>query len=272
MTKHKTEYPRILTIAGSDSSGGAGIQADLKTFQAMGAYGMSAITALTAQNTVEVKSIESVSINLLRDQIEAVLEDIGVDAIKIGMLFKAEAVSIVASLLQEIEVPIVLDPVMLAKSGDMLLDENAVEVMLKELLPLCTLVTPNIKEATKITGVEIRVETDMESAAKEILSLGAASVLIKGGHLEDEESAVDCLLIKDVYGAIYYHSPRIETTATHGTGCTLASAIAVYLARGSSLEDSVREAKAYLNAALKKGREFKIGKGSGPLFHAVTDW
>jgi len=272
MTEQKKEYPRILTIAGSDSGGGAGIQADLKTFQALGAYGMSAITAITAQNTVTVRSVEAVSAKLIRDQIEAALEDFGVDAVKIGMLLKSETVSLVASLLKDLKVPIVLDPVMVAKSGDMLLDENAIEVMLKELLPLCTLLTPNTEEATRITGINISSQTDMESAANKILSLGAASVLIKGGHLKVEESAVDCLLIKEADGAIYFHSPRIKTTATHGTGCTLASAIAAYLGMGHSLEDSVRQAKAYLNAAIKKGSEFQIGKGSGPLYHAVTDW
>ncbi|HET9226299.1 MAG TPA: bifunctional hydroxymethylpyrimidine kinase/phosphomethylpyrimidine kinase [Thermoanaerobaculia bacterium] len=249
--------PRLLTIAGSDSGGGAGIQADLKTFAAHGAYGMSAITALTAQNTLGVRAVHEVPPEIVAAQIDAVLEDIGVDAVKIGMLASAPIVRAVADRLRHWKPPhVVLDPVMVAKSGDPLLRDDAVEALLEELVPLCEIVTPNLPELERMTGGR---------GAEELAKRGPA-VLAKGGHGEGEE-VVDLLWVK---GEVHrFRHPRLSTTSTHGTGCTLSSAIAARLARGEELPRAVGGAIEYLQGAMKAA--YPLGSGHGPVDHLWRD-
>ncbi|MEO5660717.1 MAG: bifunctional hydroxymethylpyrimidine kinase/phosphomethylpyrimidine kinase, partial [Polaromonas sp.] len=225
------EYPRVLSIAGSDSGGGAGIQADLKTFAALGCYGMTAITALTAQNTQGVRAIHGVPPQMLRDQIDAVLEDIGAHAVKIGMLHAPEIVQTVAEAIDRHAMKtVVLDPVMVATSGAVLIDNPAVNVLVRELFPRALLVTPNLDEAALLVGRPVGSESDMQAAAQEMLSMGANAVLLKGGHLAGDLVS-DLLLTKN--GAAHWMcAPRIATRNTHGTGCTLSSAIAAHLALG----------------------------------------
>jgi hydroxymethylpyrimidine/phosphomethylpyrimidine kinase len=252
-----------LTIAGSDSGGGAGIQADLKTFAAHGVFGMSAITAITAQNTLGVTGWEAVSTPLVVAQIEAVAADIGVDAVKTGMLANAEIVRAVADTLKRLRLPhLVVDPVMVAKGGDRLLQEAAVAAIREELLPLAEVVTPNIPEAEVLTGMTIRSLDDMREAGRRILALGPRVVLVKGGHLESTES-IDLACTAD--GAEEFRAPRISTVHTHGTGCTLASAIAANLALGADHRDAIAKAKAYLDGAIRHAPG--LGKGHGPLSH-----
>jgi len=246
-----------LTIAGSDSGGGAGIQADLKTFAAHGAYGMSAITALTAQNTRGVRAVHEVPPEIVAAQIDAVFEDIGVDAVKIGMLASAPIVRTVADRLRFWKPSrVVLDPVMVAKSGDALLRDDAVEAVLEELLPLCTIVTPNLPELERMTGLPAGLE-----AAQELAKRGPA-VLAKGGHGEGEE-VVDLLVVN---GEVHrFRHPRLATTSTHGTGCTLSSAIAARLGRGEELPLAVGGAIEYLQGAMKAA--YPLGSGHGPVDH-----
>lgn len=245
--------PRLLTIAGSDSGGGAGIQADLKTFAAHGAYGMSAITALTAQNTVGVRAVHEVPPEVVAAQIDAVLEDIGVDAVKIGMLASAPIVRAVAGRLRHWKPPhVVLDPVMIAKSGDALLRDDAVEALLEELVPLCEIVTPNLPELERMTGGR---------GARELAKRGPA-VLAKGGHAEGPE-VVDVLLVQGEEHC--FRHPRLATTSTHGTGCTLSSAIAARLGRGEDLPRAVGGAIEYLQGAIKAA--YPLGSGHGPVDH-----
>jgi len=260
------KYTTALTIAGSDCSGGAGIQADLKTFCAIGCYGMSVITALTAQNTQGVQSVERVSDVFIREQLQSIFDDIEVNAVKIGMLHRPEVVRVVASTLRERRPRhVVLDPVMVAKSGDKLLSEEAVAAVRDELLPLVTLITPNLPEIATLLGAqEPRTVADMRSAGGALLELGAPAVLVKGGHLVGEE-AIDLLITSS--STREYYSERIETKNSHGTGCTLSSAIAAYLARGLALEDAVEEAKRYLTGALREGASFELGHGKGPVHH-----
>ena len=264
-----SQYPRLLTIAGSDSGGGAGIQADLKTFSALGCFGMSAITALTAQNTCGVRAIHGVPLNVLRDQIDAVVEDIGVDAVKIGMLHSPEMVQVVANAIDRHALPhVVMDPVMVATSGAVLIDSPAIAALVRELFGRAVLVTPNLDEATLLVGRTLANEDDMQSAAHELLAKGARAVLLKGGHLAGD--VVSDLL--QVAGAAPYwmRAPRIATANTHGTGCTLSSAIAAYLALGHSLIDAVEAARAYVRGALAAGAHVKTGQGSGPLNHGFA--
>jgi hydroxymethylpyrimidine/phosphomethylpyrimidine kinase len=260
------EYPRVLSIAGSDSGGGAGIQADLKTFAALGCYGMTAITALTAQNTQGVRSIHGVPPDMLRDQIDAVVEDIGVDAVKIGMLHAPEIVMTVAAAIDRHGLgKVVLDPVMVATSGAVLIDHPAIEVLVRELFPRALLVTPNLDETALLVGRPILNASDMEDAAKELLAKGAHAVLIKGGHLPGE-TVMDLLLAAD--GKKHWmQGPRIHSANTHGTGCTLSSAIAAGLALNLSLLDAVEGARAYVRGALLAGAKVKTGAGGGPLNH-----
>jgi len=266
----KKLYHRVLTIAGSDSGSGAGIQADLKTFSALGCFGMSAITALTAQNTREVRAIESISPSFVEHQLEAVLEDIGVDAIKIGMLFSSEIIHVVAKILKKYNLKnIVLDPVMIAKSGDSLLKQEATDALVKNLIPLSHLITPNLPEASVLLGRPIKTKEEMEEAATDLLRLGSNAVLIKGGHLTLNDSS-DFLLTKRK--KIWLDQERIETPNAHGTGCTLSSAIAAHLAKNYEIEEAVILSKQYLSAALKKGSEFQIGKGHGPVHHFHHWW
>ncbi len=264
-------YTRLLTIAGSDSGGGAGIQADLKTFSALGCYGMSVITALTAQNTLGVTAIHSVPTAFIARQIDAVVTDIGVDAVKIGMLATSEIIETVAERLGFYKLqPIVLDPVMTAKSGDRLLEESAIVALRNALLPLATVITPNLPEASILLGRPIQTADEMKQAAKDLQALGAKHVLIKGGHLETAHSR-DCLLTAD--GATHWlDAPRIMTKNTHGTGCTLSSAIAAYLAKGFDIAEAVKFAKAYLTGALEHGATYTLGKGHGPVHHFYKLW
>ena len=261
-------YPRLLTIAGSDSGGGAGIQADLKTFAALGCYGMSAITALTAQNTLGVRAIHGVPLDMLGAQIDAVVEDIGVDAIKIGMLHSADTVRAVASAIDRhrlARIPIVLDPVMVATSGAVLIDDAAIDVLVRELFSRATVITPNLDEASLLVGHPIVDEAGLEAAAGRLLERGANAVLLKGGHLEGS-TVSDLLVVRDA-GPRWMRAPRIATLNTHGTGCTLSSAIAAHLALGSSLIDAVESARGFVRAALAAGADVRIGAGSGPLDH-----
>jgi hydroxymethylpyrimidine/phosphomethylpyrimidine kinase len=254
---------RALTIAGSDSSGGAGIQADLKTFAAHGVYGMCAITAVTAQNTLGVIAWEALSADLVTAQIEAVAGDIGVDAVKTGMLANAAIVEAVAAAVQSLELPqLVIDPVMVAKSGDRLLEDEAVDAIRAELLPQAHVVTPNVPEAEILAGIRIRSVEDMRQAGRRILALGPRVVLVKGGHLAGPESIdVACTAER----ILEFSGPRIQTQHTHGTGCTLASAIAANLAKGLADLDAIGEARAYVEGAIRAAPG--IGKGHGPLGH-----
>ncbi|MEM1711432.1 MAG: bifunctional hydroxymethylpyrimidine kinase/phosphomethylpyrimidine kinase, partial [Nitrososphaerota archaeon] len=233
--------PRALTIAGSDSGGGAGIQADLKTFAALGVHGMSAITSITAQNTMEVTMIYDLPVELIREQIRVVVRDIGVDAVKTGMLHTSEIIEAVASELRRISAPIVVDPVMIAKSGARLLEESAVKALIEELLPRAYVVTPNALEAEALSGIRIRDLESQKRAAKMISELGARGVVVKGGHVEDPR-AVDILYFDGEFRV--YEAERIETRTTHGTGCTFASAIAAELAKKKSIFEAVERAGA----------------------------
>ena len=267
-------YPRVLSIAGSDSSGGAGIQADLKTFSALGCYGMTAITALTAQNTQGVRAIHSVPATMLRDQIDAVVEDIGVDAVKIGMLHSPEVVMTVAEALDVHGLlQVVLDPVMVAANGAKLISDEAIEVLVRELFPRALVVTPNLDEAALLLGRPLTETDELERAAQELLRQGAHAVLLKGGHLPGHE-VLDILVQAGTAGEAgvlhKLHSSRISTHNLHGTGCTLSSAIAAYLALGFSLPEAVQSARAYVRSALDAGANVKTGTGVGPLNHGFA--
>ena len=263
------EYPRVLSIAGSDSGGGAGIQADLKTFAALGCYGMTAITALTAQNTLGVRAIHGVPPAMLRAQIDAVLEDIGAHAVKIGMLHSPEIVLTVAEAIDRHALEkVVLDPVMVATSGAVLIDHPAIAMLVRELFGRASVVTPNLDEAALLVGRTLDSEAAMEAAARELLAMGAAAVLLKGGHLAGDVVS-DLLLTKS--GEVHWmRAPRIHTFNTHGTGCTLSSAIAAQLALGASLLQAVQAARAYVRAALLAGARVRTGAGGGPLNHAFA--
>ena len=262
-------YPRVLSIAGSDSGGGAGIQADIKTLSALGCYGMTAITALTAQNTCGVRSIHGVPPQMLRDQIDAVLDDIGVDAVKIGMLHSPDIVQTVAEAIERHALPnVVFDPVMVATSGAVLIDTSAVDVLVRELFPRAVLITPNLDEAALLVQRALHTEVDMEAAATELLAMGAQAVLVKGGHLQGE--VVSDLLALRSGEKIWMRDARIHTPNTHGTGCTLSSAIASYLALGQGLQQAVQSARVYIRGALQAGSKVRTGKGGGPLNHGFA--
>jgi hydroxymethylpyrimidine/phosphomethylpyrimidine kinase len=264
-----SQYPRLLTIAGSDSGGGAGIQADLKTFSALGCFGMTAITALTAQNTTGVRAIHGVPPDMLTDQIDAVLEDIGVDAVKIGMLHSPDIVQAVASAIDRHGLQhVVLDPVMVATSGAVLIDSPAIAMLVRELFGRAVLITPNLDEASLLVGRALTNEADMQAAAHELLAKGARAVLIKGGHLAGE--VVSDLLQAAGTAPHWMRAPRIATANTHGTGCTLSSAIAAHLALGLSLIDAVEAARTYVRGALAAGASVKTGQGGGPLNHGFA--
>lgn len=260
--------PIALTIAGSDSSGGAGIQADLKTFQAMGVYGASAITALTAQNTQGVRGVELANPQFVAAQISAVMDDLAVDAIKTGMLATADIIrAVVAALDRYPPRPLVVDPVMVATSGDVLLAEDAIASVLADLLPRATLVTPNLPEAARLLGAkDVASEAEAVLQGKELVARGCKAVLVKGGHGEGG-TAVDVLVSQDE--VVRFERPRIETHNTHGTGCTLSAAIAGLLARGHSLRAAVEVAKAFVWEALVAGRNMDVGRGHGPVDHLV---
>ena len=254
---------RVLTIAGSDSGGGAGIQADIKTITALGSYASSAITALTAQNTKGVFGIYDVPDKFIEQQIELVLSDIGADAIKTGMLHREGVIkTIVKALKKYPKIPVVVDPVMVAKGGSSLLEKKAVNALMDVLVPLCTVVTPNIPEAEVLSGIKIKKKADMIEAAARIMMMGAKNVLIKGGHMKGPLIS-NILVNKD--GAKTFEAERIKSKHTHGTGCTLASAIATGLAQGMDLEKSVEVSIAYVGAAIESAP--KLGKGNGPINH-----
>ena len=254
---------RVLTIAGSDSGGGAGIEADLKTISALGAYGCTAITAVTAQNTLGVASVHTLPAEFVARAIFMVLDDIGVDAVKLGMLANEAIIRAVAATLPG-NVPVVLDPVMVATSGAVLLEEGAIAAMRSELVPRATLVTPNLPEAAKLTGLPVDTEEERIAAGRALIAMGAKAALIKGGH-GAEEVLTDYLITPDAVDAISL--PRLHSTSTHGTGCTMASAIATGLAQGMTLLDAVRRARAYLQEAIRTAPGF--GKGHGPVNHLV---
>jgi len=254
--------PRALTIAGSDSGGGAGIQADLKTFSALGVYGMSAITAVTVQNTLGVSGYEALSPDTVAGQIRTVVTDIGVDAAKTGMLASREIVEAVAGAVAETAVPnLVVDPVFVSKHGHALLAEDAVGSLRARILPLATLVTPNLPEAAGLAGFSVGTTEDMERAAEAILQLGSGAVLVKGGHLEISGRADD--LFMDATRTEWIRGERIDTPHTHGTGCTLSAAIAAYLAGGRELLDAVRAGKAFVTEAIRHA--LALGGGIGPV-------
>jgi hydroxymethylpyrimidine/phosphomethylpyrimidine kinase len=265
-------YFRVLTIAGSDSGGGAGIQADLKTVAALGCYGASAITALTAQNTLGVSAIHPVPPDFAAAQIAAVLEDIGADAVKIGMLYSAPLIRAVAGQLRKFAARnIVLDPVMVAQSGDRLLEDDAVGAIREHLMPLSIVVTPNIPEAEVLAGRRICSVEDMQAAAEDLGRFGSEAVLLKGGHLEESDSS-DLLYLCRENRLVSLAAERITSRNTHGTGCTLSAAIAAHLARGEDLENAVRQAKIYITAALRAGAAYRLGDGHGPVHHFFRYW
>ena len=255
--------PSVLTIAGSDSGGGAGIQADLKTFSALGVYGMSVVTAVTAQNTLAVTAVHEVPVEVVAAQIDAVVSDIPPDAVKTGMLSSLAIIDIVAAKATEHAFsPFVVDPVMIAKSGDRLLREDAVRALRERLVPLADVLTPNVPEAEVLVGRSLVSDDDMRGAAREVVGLGAKAVVMKGGHREGD-AVVDLLFDGDEFHE--FSADRIETTSTHGTGCTFASAIASFLARGERLPDAVGHAKEYLTEAIRRAQP--IGHGHGPVNH-----
>lgn len=259
-------YPRVLSIAGSDSGGGAGIQADLKTFSALGCYGMTAITAVTAQNTLGVSAIHGVPVEVLKAQICSVMDDIGVDALKIGMLHSPELVRVVAWAIDEYRIErVVLDPVMVATSGDRLIAEETIAVLVGELFHRVTLVTPNLDEAALLLGGAISSVAALDDAAARLLALGAHAVLLKGGHLPGDE-VVDVLAMRGE-ALQRLQSSRIASGNVHGTGCTLSSAIAAGLALGLSLPQAVAEARRYVLQAIAAGAQVHTGGGHGPLNH-----
>jgi hydroxymethylpyrimidine/phosphomethylpyrimidine kinase len=259
--------PKALTIAGSDSGGGAGIQADLKTFSAFRVFGMSALTAVTAQNSLGVQGVFNLPPEFVARQIDSVLSDFGADAVKIGMLSTAAIADAVAERLRaHQQARIVVDPVMIAKSGDPLLQPDARAALIRAVLPLADVVTPNLHEASALAGISVDSAADMEEAARRILALGPRTVLVKGGHLKD--AATDILWNgKDL---TRFTTARIDSPNTHGTGCTFSAAIAAGLARGRPLGDAIREAKAYVTAAIREG--FAAGHGVGALRHFLERW
>ncbi|MEM7223875.1 MAG: bifunctional hydroxymethylpyrimidine kinase/phosphomethylpyrimidine kinase [Pseudomonadota bacterium] len=258
---------RVLIVAGSDSGGGAGIQADIKTVTALGGFAMTAVTALTAQNTQGVFGVVGIDPAFIRQQMDVVLEDIGADAVKTGMLHDARVIEAVAEVLEPRAggLPVVVDPVMVAQSGDPLLADDALETLKRRLIPLSDLLTPNRPEAERLSGLTIATVDDMARAGRNLLDQGARAVLIKGGHMEGE-TLTDVLVWAD--GEERFESPRIATRHLHGTGCTLASAIATGLAQGLGLQEAVERARAYLQAAIKSAPGF--GRGSGPINHGHT--
>ncbi len=265
MPEHTRErVPVALTIAGSDSGGGAGVQADLKAFEANGVFGASVLTALTAQNTRAVEGVFPVPPLFVTAQLDAVASDVRIDAVKTGMLGGPDVVEAVAAGIRRWGLgPVVVDPVMIAKSGDALLPAEAVDAVKRRLLPLATLATPNAHEAAVLAGFAVETLDDARRAAAVILALGPRAVLVKGGHLDGEADAVDVLL--DEGGETLYRAPRLQTPHTHGTGCTYASAIAANLARGYELREAVGRAKRYLTEAIRHG--FALGGGHGPTRH-----
>lgn len=261
---------KCLSIAGFDGSGGAGLQADLKTFSALGCYGMTVLTALPIQNTMGVRRCYEIPLSAIEEQLDAIFDDITPDSIKIGMLFHYDIVSLVASFLKRRApgIPIVLDPVMVAKSGDYLLLPNAVTALKQDLIPLVTLITPNLPEAQVLVGES--QDDEMQTIASKLLALGPQAVLLKGGHQEGPDS--NDLYLNQQEEMLWLKSPRIVSNNTHGTGCTLSAAIAAYLAQGESLMKACQLAKCYLSQALAAAQYVSVGKGHGPVHHFHNMW
>lgn len=270
MSREKS-YPVVLSIAGSDSSGGAGIQADLKTFSALGVYGATAITAITAQNTIGVHSQFALPAQMVYDQIVAVIDDLNPSFVKIGMLSNVETVDAVAAALARYSLSVVLDPVIVSSSGHRLLSVEAQEVVKQRLLPMSVLVTPNLPEIRALTGMSLDKFETQELAARSLMDYGVGSVLLKGGHREGEEKR-DILFAKDDTQmlATSFISKTINTRNTHGTGCTLSAAIAAFMARGFTLTEAIAEAKNYITDAIRNGADVEIGHGIGPVNHAFN--
>ena len=263
----KKRYNRVLTIAGSDSGGGAGIQADIKAISAMGCFATSAITAITAQNTLGITAVHPIPIEMIGDQIDAVLSDIGTDTIKIGMLHSAEVVNVVADKIEQYKIKnVVLDPVMVSTSGHRLIEEQAVEVLKLRLVPLARVITPNIPEAEILAGVKITSEAQFAEVARMLSNGGKNSVLLKAGHLS-EDILTDYLYNAEDDTFTTLPSARVDTKNTHGTGCTLSSALAAALARGFSLTEAAKMAKHYIEQAIISGAEYTIGNGFGAVDH-----
>jgi hydroxymethylpyrimidine/phosphomethylpyrimidine kinase len=259
--------PKALTIAGSDSGGGAGIQADLKTFSAFRVFGMSVITAVTAQNSLGVQGVENLPPAFVALQLHSVLSDFGAGAAKCGMLSTAPIIEAVAATLADDPIEkLVVDPVMVAKSGDALLQPDARQALIERVLPLALVVTPNLPEAESLAGIPVASRPDMEEAARRIHRLGPRYVLVKGGHLKGD--AIDLLWNGKAFTA--FRAPRIDSGNTHGTGCTLSAAIAAGLARGQAIGDAIRDAKAYVTRAIREG--FAAGRGVGQLRHFIAEW
>ncbi|MFD2583066.1 bifunctional hydroxymethylpyrimidine kinase/phosphomethylpyrimidine kinase [Pedobacter vanadiisoli] len=260
-------YINVLTIAGSDSGGGAGIQADLKTFSALGCFGTSVITAVTAQNTMGVRSVHGIPVTIIKDQLQAVLEDILPVAIKIGMINSAEVVEVVEKELKAYgqHVPVILDPVMVATSGHRLIEHGTVNQLIERLFPIVSLVTPNIDEAIILSGQEINTLDDMIAAGKKIIAKGAKAVLVKGGHLMGP--IIYDVLINGKDSPVILESNFINSKNLHGTGCTLSSAIAAGMAKGQALLPAIKHARQYISSALEAGSKVKTGQGNGPLNH-----
>ncbi|OZA07801.1 MAG: bifunctional hydroxymethylpyrimidine kinase/phosphomethylpyrimidine kinase [Polynucleobacter sp. 24-46-87] len=275
LTPTSIQISKVLTIAGSDSGGGAGLQADLKVISALGGYGMTVVTAITAQNTLGVSRIQDIDLDVVEAQIDAVLLDIGADIVKIGMLASPEIVRTVAKALRQHGVKrIVLDPVLRATSGASLGGDDTAQAMIAELFPMATLITPNLEETSLLLGREIAGPSDFKLAAEELLDMGPQAVLIKGGHLDPSHTQLtDYLMWRtledglEVVLAKEFKHYRVNTPNTHGTGCSLASAIATYLASGHDLPHSVAKAISYVEAGLEAGRYLSIGEGPGPLWH-----
>jgi len=266
------QYKRVLTIAGSDSGGGAGIQADIKTISACGCYAMSSITAITVQNTTGVRGVYPVPLEAVSGQISSVLDDIGADAVKIGMLHSSEVIKTVKDTLEKYKIKnIVLDPVMVATSGDKLLKDEAIETLKNYLMPVVRVITPNIPEAEILLGKKIHSQKELPQMAKELSLNRSVSVLLKAGHLTDNK-LIDIFYNAENDRIIALKTKKINTKNIHGTGCTLSSAIASFLAHGLPLNDAVREAKNYIDRAIASGAEYALGKGHGPVHHFHKYW
>jgi len=261
------KYPSVLTIAGSDPGGGAGIQADLKTFAALGCYGMSIITALTAQNTCGVRAIHTVPADFVKVQLETILEDIQPDAIKIGMVHSVDHVNVITEVLQQYpDIPIIYDPVMISSSGHQLIVDDAILSIIEKLFPLSALITPNMDEASLLANMQVKTVEDMHSAGSKIMETRPGALLLKGGHLESEQLTS---LLFDASGIVKtLHTDKVITKNTHGTGCTLSSAIASYVARGLPLSDAVAQAQDYVYDAILQAADVLCGKGNGSLNHS----
>ncbi len=269
----KKAYTTVLTIAGSDGSGGAGIQADIKTFAALECYGLSVITALTAQNTLGVSAIYPLAETIVSAQFRAITADISIDAVKIGMLGNAAIIKAVAALLMELKgnPPIILDPVLGSSGGNTFYSPEAILLMMKELFPLATLITPNLPETALLTGSKKKLETPqaIEDASLHLHKTGATSILVKGGHGESNECR-DCLFYDNRF--FWFSSKKIITNNSHGTGCTLSSAIAAFMAKGETTENAVKKAKNYIDETLQAGTDYRLGNGNGPLQHFYRLW